>query len=233
MVQIGVSQVVRLIDKDLLPTKDKWEILEIIGESARVKNVKSGLTLRVHKSRLTDKDPTMAKKFVCDKCDRTFSTKSGLTLHKCKSQKGSSKMAKQATATATATEKKETKAKKTKKDLVEFDIKKFIQEHGGEHWVRGDRKFDHTGYKLETHAVMDEKAGYYYMLNDYTNNGVTSLGRGNKGITKYPLKGKKVSYVVSETSKKVEHRGQKRERKGTKNAEDVRKHWEKLGYSKS
>lgn len=140
-------------------------------------------------------------------------------------------------AKKTETEKAEKKAKKpkVKKELEPFDISQFVTDNGGEHWVKGEKekiKFDHDGYEVLTHAVLNESKKIYHVFNTYSQNGVLSLGRGGKGITAYPLKGKTINYTVSKNAKKVESRGEKKQRKGTKTAEDVRKAWEKSGYQK-
>ena len=246
------QKVVRLIDKNLEQTISTWRIIETGPESVRVENTETGQKLRVHKSRVVDEDtpekparrpeekPKMAKKtkFVCETCSRELTTQSGLTLHqKTCAKKGKKTMSKDAATVTAPKAKAKTKEVKesNKKSPDPFDIAAFASDNGSEHWARGEKeaiKFDHPGYKLVTYAVMDEKGGYFYIINTYANNGVISLGKSGKGITKYPLKGKKISYTVSEAAKKQENRGQKRERKGTKTADDIRKHWEKLGYVK-
>lgn len=122
-----------------------------------------------------------------------------------------------------------------KKETPSFDVNKFVKEHGGEHWVRGEKgeiNFDHKEFTVCTHAVINENAGFYYYLNTYTRNGVVSLGKSNKGITKYPFKGHTVEYTVSQSAKKEESRGATRSRVGSKTPDQLRKQLKKNGYKK-
>lgn len=119
--------------------------------------------------------------------------------------------------------------KKEVKGPSPFDLKAFVA--GREHWENPGRKFDHTNYKVSSHAVIDEKDSKYYAFNVYRYpNGVVSLGKNGTGIAPYPLLGGKVSYTVSQSAKKVESRGEKRVLKGTRNVEQIRESLKKKGY---
>jgi hypothetical protein len=199
---------IQLIGPNGQPTKKVYKVLEIVAGEATVEDTRTGQVLKIHESRII-KESTMALK--CDKCGNEFSSKSGLTLHKKKC--GGVEKPKQAA--------------KPKKDDTRFDAVAFAKENGGELWTKGV-KFDHTNIKVIGHQVIDEKTGYYFSFNTY--NG--SLGKNGKGITKYPLKGKQITYTVSDNSTRKDSRGEKRTRKGKKTAEAIRKLWTKNGYKK-
>ena len=215
-----MKQLVSLIGPDGKPTNQKYKVINKNAIEATVEDVETNQELTIHVSRIMSKE-----QHIC-KCGKKCSSLSGLTLHMKNCQEGSDVMAKAAAAPK--------EAKESKKSVDGFDLSAFIKDNGGEHWQSQARKFDHAGYELITHAVMDEKAGFYYIINTYTYpDGTVSLGRNGKGVTKYPLKGKSVSYTISQTAKKVESRGEKRTRKGSKAADDIRKHWEKQSYTKA
>lgn len=136
-----------------------------------------------------------------------------------------------------AAEESENKGTKKKaKKIVRFDVDEFAGDHPGEVWVKGGDgsiKFDHDDYKLKTYAVICEDECVYYIINTYVYpNGVTTLGKSGKGITKYPLKGGTVTYTIGKDAKKVENQGKTRTLTGSKTADAVRKSLQKKGYSK-
>lgn len=242
------TELVALVGPDTKPTAAKYRIIELSGNMAKLEDSKTGHTLRVHKSRIMSKKKTVSKSkpakkvtktkketFKCPNCDKVSGTKSGLTLH-LKACSGSKKKMTQAQQMDSKDKPAKKTTKKTANKVDPVDMKKIVSENGGEHWAKGQNgeiKFDHAGYKIITHAILNEKAGYYLQFNTYTYpDGITSLGKGNKGLTKYPLKGKKITYTVSQTAKKEESRGQKRQRVGTKTAEEMRKQWQKASYKK-
>lgn len=198
---------IQLIGPDGKPTKKVYKLLEIVSGEAKVQDIRTGQVLKIHESRLI-KESKMALK--CDKCGNEFSSKSGLTLHKKKC--GGVQKPKQAAKP---------------KDDTRFDAIAFAKENGSELWTKSV-KFDHRNIKVVGHQVLDEKSGFYFSFNTY--NG--SLGKNSKGITKYPLKGKQITYTISDNSSKKESRGEKRTRKGKKTAEQIRKLWGKNGYKK-
>ena len=123
--------------------------------------------------------------------------------------------------------KAEVKAEK----IPPFDVAGFVA--GREHWVKEGAKFDHAAYKLDVHCVIDEKTGRYFLVNTYRYpSGTVSLGRSNAGLTEYPLKGHKVTYTVSQKAARVEARGTKKQRKGTKTPDEIRAALTKKGYKK-
>ena len=219
------EDLVAVIGPDGNPTDIVYKILEedvgSDGEAyTRLSHSETGIKLKVHSNRVV-KSETIG--YEAKEVNETGENE--MTDAKTETEK-----------TETETEKpKKAKKAKAKKELEPFDMPAFVKENGGEHWIKGkvDKiKFDHEGYEVLTHAVLDEAKKVYRVFNTYSQNGVLSLGRGGKGITPYPLKGKTINYTVSKNAKKVESRGEKKQRKGTKTAEDVRKAWEKSGYQK-
>ena len=216
---------VAVYDTEGKPTARQYIIVNIKNNVARLEHIRTNQRLRVHTSRIVPED--QIKMFKCP-CGKESSSQSGLTLHMKNCPEGSKTMAKSPS--------KQKKAEPAASKVEAFDINSFVKTNGGEHHIRGEDgsiKFDHNDYKVLTHAVMDEKTGFYHIFNTYTYpDGTVTLGKGGKGITKYPLKGKSVNYTVSQRAKNEASRGEKRQRKGGKTADEVRKGWVKNGYVK-
>ena len=210
-----------LINEKGKRTLEKFTLLSVGSKGIRLAG-KDGRKLRVHPSRAiapsilpkAPKDPVASKPAKKAPVKKSPSTKP---------------------------KKKEVKTmpdKKKKKDAPAFDVSAFVKEHGGEHWTKGESgekvNFDHDAYKVVAHSLIADKKGRYYVFNTYKYpSGTVSLGKNGTGVTEYPLKGHKVSYTVSQTAKKVESRGQKKTRKGSKTADQVRKTLERKGYRKA
>jgi hypothetical protein len=249
--EITSNDLVALIGPDGNLTDVVYEIVEENETYTRLKHSETGFGLKVHNNRVV-KDALKEKPIKIDAFDaegdkNNLETSETIGYEvKEVNEPGGNEMTdanETATETAETSEAAEPKAKakktkkkaKAKKELEPFDINEFVAENGGEHWVKGKKekiKFDHDGYEVLTHAVMNEAKKVYHVFNTYASNGVVSLGRGGKGVTVYPLKGKTVNYTVSKNAKKVESRGEKKQRKGTKTPDEVRKTWEKNGYQK-
>jgi hypothetical protein len=209
-----------------------YEILEKGYEEGeafvKLKNTENGTKLRVHSSRVVKDGNKVTGGIEMAEAAEKAQEKTEEAEEKVEEQE-EPKQAEQ----AEKPKKAKKKAKKAKKEAEPFDIDAFVAANGGEHWVKGKTdkiKFDHKGFEVLSHAVLDEEKKVYVQFNTYSSNGVSSLGRTGKGVTTYPLKGKTIDYTVSESSKKAA--GEKRQRKGSKTAEEVRKLWEKKGYEK-
>lgn len=216
---------VALIGPNGNPTPKCYKIIEEKQDKnttiVRVKDTRTNQIIRIPKSRILVKESDMSLK--CGTCGKEMNSKSGLTLHQ--------KKCGGTTPSPSTTKKPPLKLVKKKKKTAPastdaFDIAGFRKEHGGELWTKAV-KFDHP-VKAISHQILDEKTGYYYSFNTY--NG--SLGKSAKGVTKYPLKGKTLTYTVSDNTEKKDSRGNKRIRKGKKTADQVRKLWQKNGYKK-
>ena len=125
---------------------------------------------------------------------------------------------------------KEKAAPKVKevKQPIPFDLKAWLREHNnGVHLIK-PAKFDHGGFKLVAHAVIDEKGGYYYTFNTYQYpGGIISRGKKDAGGNQYALKGHRI------TIKKETKKGEVSEiQKGRKTAEEMVVVYEKKGYKK-
>ena len=203
-----VGQKLYLIDEAGKRSLEKFTLLQVDEKGVRLENKKGG-KLRVHPSRVVLPNGSPAAPVPA--------------------------MAKAPSPPkAKAPEKPKSAAPKTEPAEVEmpvFDLPGFVA--GREHWSK-KVKFDHSGYDVVSHSVIDEKAGNYQVFNTYKYPGSSALtlGKNSKGITPYPLKGHQTTYVVGDNAEKADSRGKKRTRKGNKTAEQVRKLLEKRNYKK-
>lgn len=122
-----------------------------------------------------------------------------------------------------------TKTRAKKQEIQSFNVRDFVKEVGGRHWLKDGIEFDHDTHVPQAHMVLDLPNGTYYTFNTYKYpNGTISLGKKGMGSKKHPgnkyaLKGKKIQYIVK-------NGGGTRIQKGTKTGDEVIALYEKKGY---
>lgn len=222
---------------DETPLPQLFEVLAIVNKvSIRVKDLESpgNVTMLVHKTRIAEivraapqveeepppdeevaagKEETVSDAAVAEKPAAPPQVRAAAPKPKPK-----------AATPAQATK----KPAKEKPQPIPFDLKGWVAEHGGIHLSKTG-KFDHSDYKLVSHVCFDAKAGFYFTLNTYVYpSGVVSRGKKDVGGNKYPLKGHKFSFQV--TNKKGAK--EKRQIIGKDTAEQKIAYYEKKGYKK-
>lgn len=222
------GDVVRLIGlPDGRPQEGQYTVLQVIDKAALKVKDQKGVAMRIHKSRVCEILKTEAKAPLPPVEPQTPPAQAPKKEEKMTEKAAVETPAAPAVATAAKpVEEKKTKEEKKPK-RIPFDIAKWVADNGNGVHLSQPVKFDSDKIKVTAHVCVDEAGGYYHIINTYKYpDGVISLGKNNKGGSKYPLKGHRLTFK-KETKKEGTV---KQTLEGSMTAQEVIAKYEKRGY---